>query len=278
MDEAKDPEQFYEFELSGWQKSVDAYADKFSPLTRQTIPTILKSLGSIDNAKVLDVACGPGDLARELARSGANVTAIDFSPSMLERARSKSSDDIEFKIDDAETLENFQDSMFDAVVMNYGILHLGRPSRAIQAARRVLMSGGKFVFSCWQNPTKAQGFSAILDAVSATGIAPQGVPHGPNFFEFSDDQNIRSAVAAAGFVKVDIHDVNQTWELPDGETLFNSFLEGTARTGGMLRALSPKDRGLVKDEVVKSAKDRFLNSSNSLTIPMPAKVAVATAP
>jgi SAM-dependent methyltransferase len=53
--------------------------------------------------RVLDVACGNGIFSRRLARLGAHVTAIDVSPTLIERARARgdSEDDIDYRLIDA---------------------------------------------------------------------------------------------------------------------------------------------------------------------------------
>jgi len=277
MEEAQDPQSFLEFEHSGWQESVDEYERRFAPLTRQTIPTILRALGPIEGARVLDVACGPGDLARALRSEGAEVTAVDFSLAMLDRARERSAGAaVTYVHDDAETLGQLDDGSFDAVTMNYGILHLGRPSRAVRAARRVLRPGGTFAFSCWQQPDRAQGFAVVLDAVAEVGAAAHDVPHGPNFFAFSDDETIVRTLVDAGFADVTIREVDQTWELDDPATLFSAFAEGTARTGGMIRRLTDDDRAAVRSVAERLAAARFAGTDDRLRVPMPAKVASAT--
>src|SRR5436305_15300500 len=68
-------------------------------------------------SRVLDVCCGTGDLALADRRAGGRVTAVDFSPRMLERARSKS-DAVEWVLADALELP-FPDAAFDAVTIGF---------------------------------------------------------------------------------------------------------------------------------------------------------------
>ena len=70
------------------------------------------------------------------AARGARVTAVDFSSAMVELARSQNPG-IEFREGDAEALP-FPEGSFDAVVMNFGMLHLASPERAVSEALRVL--------------------------------------------------------------------------------------------------------------------------------------------
>lgn len=276
MNEARDPKAFHEFEYSGWELAVDEYDRQFVPLTRQTIPTMVEAIEPVEGKRVLDVACGTGELAYALDVEGARVTAIDFSPAMIERAHKLNADrDIDFHVDDAQTLETLSGATFDAVVMNYGILHLGQPSRAISAVARVLKPGGRFAFSCWQDIAHTRGYAVLYDAIREAGAVAGGVPHGPNLFMFSENGTVQTALSSAGFINIGISDVHQIWELESGDAFFDAFLHGTARTGGMLRSLSENDRDAVRDIVVKISETLFLRPDGKLQVPMPAKVAAA---
>ena len=84
--------------------------------------------------RVLDAACGTGDLALADLRAGAaRVTGLDFSAAMLERARRKSSA-IEWVEGDLLALP-FEDGAFDAATVGFGVRNLAgeldaRPARA----------------------------------------------------------------------------------------------------------------------------------------------------
>jgi demethylmenaquinone methyltransferase/2-methoxy-6-polyprenyl-1,4-benzoquinol methylase len=91
-------------------------------------------------ARVLDVCCGTGDLALADARAGGRVTAVDFAPRMLERARAKS-DEIEWVLADALDLP-FADGSFDAVTVGFGVRNLGDLERGLRELRRILVPGG----------------------------------------------------------------------------------------------------------------------------------------
>src|SRR5207247_2111000 len=74
--------------------------------------------------RLLDVACGPGFITAAAAARGADPIGLDFSPAMIALAR-RLHPSIAFRDGDAEALP-FDDRSFDAVVMNFGLLHLAR--------------------------------------------------------------------------------------------------------------------------------------------------------
>jgi demethylmenaquinone methyltransferase/2-methoxy-6-polyprenyl-1,4-benzoquinol methylase len=91
--------------------------------------------------RVLDVACGTGDLALEARRAGANVTGLDFSPAMLERARAKAPE-LEWIQGDALALP-FEDASFDAATVGFGVRNFDDLGAGLAELRRVLRPGGR---------------------------------------------------------------------------------------------------------------------------------------
>src|SRR4249920_28503 len=119
---------FSSFEHEGWQKAAGQYDAGFGGVTSQSVEPILKAVGAGNGVRLLDVACGPGYVAFAAARLGCDVVGIDFSSAMIEVAREialKENSGLEFYEGDAEAL-NFPASSFEAVVMNFGMLHLAR--------------------------------------------------------------------------------------------------------------------------------------------------------
>jgi demethylmenaquinone methyltransferase/2-methoxy-6-polyprenyl-1,4-benzoquinol methylase len=94
-----------------------------------------------DGDRVLDVCCGTGDLSIAAREAGGEVTGIDFSEPMLERARAKSSE-IDWIEGDALALP-FADGSFDAVTIGFGLRNLADPERGLAELRRVLRPGGR---------------------------------------------------------------------------------------------------------------------------------------
>ena len=92
--------------------------------------------------RVLDAACGTGDLALAAAEAGAGeVVGLDFSERMLERARRKSPA-IEWVNGDVLALP-FPDGSFDAATIGFGVRNVADLERGLQELRRVLRPGGR---------------------------------------------------------------------------------------------------------------------------------------
>jgi demethylmenaquinone methyltransferase/2-methoxy-6-polyprenyl-1,4-benzoquinol methylase len=92
--------------------------------------------------RVLDAACGTGDLALADHRAGAlEVTGVDFSTRMLERARRKAPG-IRFVEGDMLALP-FADGSFDSATVGFGVRNVSDPELALRELRRVLRPGGR---------------------------------------------------------------------------------------------------------------------------------------
>lgn len=91
--------------------------------------------------RVLDACCGTGDLAIAAREAGGDVTGLDFSERMLERARRKSSA-VEWVRGDLLELP-FADASFEAATVGFGVRNVADTERALAELRRVLVPGGR---------------------------------------------------------------------------------------------------------------------------------------
>jgi 2-polyprenyl-3-methyl-5-hydroxy-6-metoxy-1,4-benzoquinol methylase len=95
---------------------------------------------------VLELGCGTGYFTRELARSGADIVAIDVSPELLEIARANcSAPNVRYEIQNAYAL-SYPDAMFDSVVGS-SVLHHLEIEEALREIYRVLKLGSRIFFT-----------------------------------------------------------------------------------------------------------------------------------
>jgi 2-polyprenyl-3-methyl-5-hydroxy-6-metoxy-1,4-benzoquinol methylase len=78
---------FADFEREGWDRNAPDYADNVLPLTEQAFVPLLDSLGDLGGKRVLEIACGTGQLAQAANARGADVVGIDFAETMISLAR-----------------------------------------------------------------------------------------------------------------------------------------------------------------------------------------------
>jgi demethylmenaquinone methyltransferase/2-methoxy-6-polyprenyl-1,4-benzoquinol methylase len=91
--------------------------------------------------RVLDGCCGTGDLALADRAAGGDVTGLDFSGRMLERARAKSSE-IRWVQGDLLDLP-FEDASFEAATVGFGVRNVADLEKSLAELRRVLVPGGR---------------------------------------------------------------------------------------------------------------------------------------
>jgi demethylmenaquinone methyltransferase / 2-methoxy-6-polyprenyl-1,4-benzoquinol methylase len=117
-----------------------------------------------EGSRVLDVACGTGDLSLVLARAGkAEVVGLDFCRPMLEVARRKAADDsrtVPFVEGDALRLP-FADETFDAATIAFGLRNLAGVSEGLKELRRILRRGGRLAVLEFSSPV-VPGFRALF--------------------------------------------------------------------------------------------------------------------
>ena len=102
--------------------------------------------------RALDVACGTGDLAIELASRGGDVVGSDFSPGMLDRARAKAPG-LTWEQADAMALP-YADNEFDAVTVGFGARNFGDLGQGLREMVRVVKPGGRVVILEITTPQK----------------------------------------------------------------------------------------------------------------------------
>jgi SAM-dependent methyltransferase len=108
-------------------------------------------LGIQPGARVLDVACGSGNLAIPAARLGAETFGIDIAPNLVEQARQRAAaDGLQAKFDegDAEQLR-YPDAHFDVVMTMFGAMFAPRPEVVAAELARVCKPGGTIAMANW---------------------------------------------------------------------------------------------------------------------------------
>jgi SAM-dependent methyltransferase len=228
---------FADFERAGWERAASRYEECWTD-TVLFVEALLDATGVHAGSRLLDVACGPGYVSEAAAARAAQPVGVDVATAMVEQARRRCPH-LTFVVGDALRLP-FPDASFDAVTMNFGILHVSQPERALAEAHRVLVPDGRLAFTSWVAQGNAE--DEITDAALADhAIAVEG-PEGPSYHVFADPDECRRAVAACGFdtdsLRMDT--VTALWRVPSADFLFEAQLHAGVRTAAVLRAQPPE--------------------------------------
>ena len=146
----------------------------FTKGTRQEVDAVVGWLGLRPGMRVLDVGCGPGRHAHELASRGISVHGIDISQRFIDIARSSVVDGATFERLDARNLTF--DAEFDAVIClcqgAFGLMTAnGNDLDVLTGIRRALRPGGRLALSAFS------AYFAVKYHEGATFDADTGVSH-----------------------------------------------------------------------------------------------------
>jgi ubiquinone/menaquinone biosynthesis C-methylase UbiE len=159
-------------------------------------------LASRPLARVLEIAAGTGVVTRAMAsvlHESVSIIATDLNQPMIDHASALGTRRaVEWRQADARQLP-FQDGTFDAVVCQFGVMFFPEKSRAYSEARRVLHSGGVFIFNVWDRIEENEFADTVTTALEA--VFPQDpprflarTPHG-----YYEHETIKQDLANGGF-------------------------------------------------------------------------------
>jgi len=269
---------FKHFEQRGWRAVAERYDAAFVGATGQSIAPMLDALGTGPGVRLLDVASGTGDAAAAAKARGASVLGVDFAAEMVALAQRKWPG-VEFREGDAENLA-LPDAEFDAVMMNFGVLHLANPDRALAECFRVMRAGGRLAFTVWEPPPQTVPFAIVLEAVEKHGILNIGVPPGPPMFRFADSREALRVLSEVGFTNVGFRALPITLAIAEPDDLFQFMLEAGVRTSGLLKAQSPVALDAIRDYMSQRVTACRLphHADSRYLLSMPAVLITATKP
>ena len=123
---------------------------------------VVRAVAGMPAPHLLDLGCGTGALSELVLGqvTGASLTCLDLSPSMLKAARARLGGSAELVLGDAEKLP-FRDGSFDTAWCNDSFHHYPDPERAAFQIWRVLKKGGSLVIGDVWKPAPAR---AVMNA------------------------------------------------------------------------------------------------------------------
>jgi len=147
------------------------YEESFGIITRLGVG-LLDLLAPQEGEHILDLGCGIGDLAAQIASSGAHVIGIDSSEAMIRRAR-ELHPSVHFEVGRAEALSSA--TPLDAVFSNAALHWMMPPEAVAGSVFRALRPGGRFVAEMGGRGNIAAIMGAASQALAEQGIAPEQV-------------------------------------------------------------------------------------------------------
>jgi ubiquinone/menaquinone biosynthesis C-methylase UbiE len=177
------------------------------PLFRPWAEELLAHVALIRRARVLDVACGTGILARlafEQVGSQGRVVGVDRSPLMLTVAR-EIEPGVDWREGDAASLPLKQGERFDAAFCHQGVQFFPDRPAAVGAMRDALKPGGRIAIGVWRALEENGAFHDLAQIAERTVGPIRDVRH-----SFGDADALAQLLTDAGFVSVRVESLSRT--------------------------------------------------------------------
>jgi len=190
---------------------------------------IARRLVALRPNRILEVAAGTGAVTRAVAASlpETEIVATDLNQAMIDHAkRRQSGGRVSWQTADAQALP-FDEATFDAVVCQFGAMFFPDKVKAYKEARRVLKSGGCFLFNVWDKIADNEFADIVTQALAEMfpGDPPlfmARTPHGHH-----DIARIRADLEAAGFSHISTEAKDERSKAPSARDVAVAYCEGS---------------------------------------------------
>ena len=235
------------------------YAAIAANIVRPLGPVLVEASGIGPGDRVLDVAAGTGNVAIPAAATGAQVTASDLCPELVEQGRRLTAEAgmaIDWAEANAEALPYMDDS-FDTVLSCIGVMFAPHHQRAADELLRVTRPGGRIGLISWT----PEGFIGQLFATMKPYVPapPPGVSPPPRW---GDEEYVR---ALLGDRVRDVHCERRQLDVsayPDGAAFRDHFKADYGPTISAYRAIAADaDRVAQLDADIAALGDKFLTGT-----------------
>jgi ubiquinone/menaquinone biosynthesis C-methylase UbiE len=129
---------------------ADSFARSPTMSLAETLDVVVELVPADPESRWIEVACGPGLIARAMAPRVGMVVGVDLTPTMIEKARADAAaarvENVSFEIGDATALDLPDDSL-DGAITRFSLHHIPAPVRVLEEMRRVVKPGGHVILA-----------------------------------------------------------------------------------------------------------------------------------
>lgn len=208
---------------------------------------LAKRMALTGNEHILDVACGTGTVSLACAAGlpGGQVTGVDLSEGMLEKARAKAAaqklGNVSFQCSDMESME-FGGAMFDGACCGFGVFFLPDMEAAIRGIARHVRPGGAIGISSFTGAVMEPLSSAFIDRIQQYGVEVPPL----SWKRLDEAEKHRVLYAAAGIDQVATQSVQVGYDLTGFDEWWDILWNSGFR--GMLNQLSASELAQFKQD------------------------------
>lgn len=207
----------------------------------------LAAMGLGPGQRFLDVAAGSGALSLAAARRGAEVTAVDFSPAMIERLDARAAAAglrrLHGEVMDGTDLQ-LEDDSFDAAGSQFGVMLFPDYARGLRELVRVTKPDGQVLLITMGPPSRVEFLTFFQAALGSAVSGFTGLPSDPPPLplRLADPARVREALEEAGLREVDVQSRSHAVEHPSAEHLWDWVVHSNPLGAGMVAGLTPRQK------------------------------------
>jgi ubiquinone/menaquinone biosynthesis C-methylase UbiE len=242
------------FDPTGYER----WHEKWTHQSRAATDLIMRGAGISPGMSVLDLACGGGVPALEIAkavRPGGRVVAVDVDKEMLRVGRENSVkaglSNVDFRLADAKDLF-FPDESFDAVTCRFGIMYFTDPDAVMKRVHRILKPRGRACVVAWGplrgNPRFQSTYGVVLNSL---GMKLES--YHLETFRFDRPRLLSAVMAKAGFreISANYRRIPFAWDGPPCES-FECFHDISGQFRSLFERLPARSKERVKGRIIAS--------------------------
>jgi SAM-dependent methyltransferase len=266
----------WERSAAGWGAQRARFQAAAAPVSHWMVQAINPQPGQT----VLELAAGPADtglLAAELVHPGGRLIATDVAEPMLDVARARAQElgitTVEFRAMDAEWID-LPTASVDAVLCRWGYMLMADAGAALRETRRVLASEGTLALAAWSGPEDNPWSSVPREELVRIGAEEAPDPDAPGQFTWRDPAVILEALQEAGFVDVQVTQVDFTFRYPSLDDWWDAQLDLSPGTYDAVASLTPAQRDDLRDAIDERVAAHVAEDGS---VALPARTHVASA-
>jgi SAM-dependent methyltransferase len=227
--------------------TADQYDRFVGRYTRELARALISAAGVRPGQRALDVGCGPGALATELAAllGQDNVAAVDPSPTFAESCRQRLPN-ADVRIAPGEALP-FEDDSFDHALAQLVVNFMTDAPAGVGEMVRVTRSGGRVTAAVWDYRAEMVMLRRFWDAAIATGEQGTVVDEAAQM-RYCEPDDLGDLLRSAGLVAVDVKEAWPSASYESFDDLWRPFEAGIGPAGAHIQTLTASQRDVLKSE------------------------------
>lgn len=261
---------------SSWDLVADGYTAELVPAFERFARFILERLQLVSGDRLIDVACGPGTLMG-LLPAGVEAVGVDFSPAMIERL-SALHPHVSALVADGQALP-LPDASFTHAVSMFGVIFFPDRARGLAELFRVLRPGGRVALTSWPPPRPGSPLALAFEALGPVFVEATGGPPPPRPLPaLGTASDYARELAAAGFVDVEVHEVEHVLAFESAAALIDHFARSSAPLALAIDALARRARPWedLRERAIAEVEREL--GPGALQLPLPALAGLARRP